>query len=558
MLSFAPGELSTIDGHLLDRLFNPGHQPTQTNTMTKPFNPADLPCPPRSVMENQWYKPEPGEPYRPLIAAPKQFSSWNKLFASCKPTDFTAVDPPRALIQQKSMVAGGPSAAQPASVEASATIAPGSFLSLIPPSPAPILDGATTETNSPNLVPSPSKQNDPQQGGQPPFQSQGSYGKSNGEAPDPQGPDPHNSDSQGGSSQGSIPNNQNKAPWSPGQSSGKVSSGQPPADSNNPDQAYGSGSAEQDYGAPGSGLGYHIIQQLSGTSPNSDKLGEGVVIDGKTVRPGSAPVSVSGGSQVIVDGAGRDVVIGDHILPMSPHLSNEDARAPVVTLLPNGERAVLSWPVPSAKNKNAILSIYGMVLTAGGPAITVATGTASGHPILATLSLDSQLDLIYNPTVQPLQTLAPSLKQTNPPETLAYGKDPITTSILKNQPLIVLADGEGISIAGTTLYYPTSLQTNPAGSNKSPEMVVSGTTIALIGTIALVVGGTQTVTLPTVAPTPIAYTNISNESIIAANSTSTFPDSESFTGDSTPLLWSSVSRTLQATLLTVWSVVILT
>lgn len=85
----------------------------------KPFNFGDLPCPPQSVMvdtrlaigtyfadvdiqEANWYKPAPGEPYRPLIAMPDQLSEKlreiDPRLSSCKANFFTAFDPPRALM----------------------------------------------------------------------------------------------------------------------------------------------------------------------------------------------------------------------------------------------------------------------------------------------------------------------------------------------------------------------------------------------------------------------------------------------------------------------------
>lgn len=42
MLSFSPGELSTFAG--------PPTLGAQNNDVERPFNPADLPCPPQSVM----------------------------------------------------------------------------------------------------------------------------------------------------------------------------------------------------------------------------------------------------------------------------------------------------------------------------------------------------------------------------------------------------------------------------------------------------------------------------------------------------------------------------
>ena len=113
MLSFSPGELSTIEGlHSgwpFDSLPFPEGQ-------TKVFNFTDLPCPPRSVMvslgimlqiwhnngltylqEANWYTPEPGQPYRPLIALPRQLQALNPASANCQDWFFKGYDPPRAL-----------------------------------------------------------------------------------------------------------------------------------------------------------------------------------------------------------------------------------------------------------------------------------------------------------------------------------------------------------------------------------------------------------------------------------------------------------------------------
>lgn len=67
MLAFAPGELSTVQGHL----WGGGAQIKSTRV----FDFADLPCPPQSVMYDDWYKPAPGQPYRPLIALPDKVRS---------------------------------------------------------------------------------------------------------------------------------------------------------------------------------------------------------------------------------------------------------------------------------------------------------------------------------------------------------------------------------------------------------------------------------------------------------------------------------------------------
>ena len=115
MLSFSAEELSTIDGPLINAL-------NHVEFKSKSFDLRDLPCPPQNVMvstyslnplrilltpipqEANWYRPEPGVPYRPNIAMPSQlkrklmqeypfFSS----YPSCIAGFFAAIDPPHAL-----------------------------------------------------------------------------------------------------------------------------------------------------------------------------------------------------------------------------------------------------------------------------------------------------------------------------------------------------------------------------------------------------------------------------------------------------------------------------
>ena len=110
MLAFTPGELSTIEGALLG-----AHYSSPGPSATKVFNFADLPCPPRSVMEANWYKPAPGEPYRPLIALPSKVLSLDPSWADC--TDafyFTGLDPPRTLQAGRRMGPGSGAGSQSA------------------------------------------------------------------------------------------------------------------------------------------------------------------------------------------------------------------------------------------------------------------------------------------------------------------------------------------------------------------------------------------------------------------------------------------------------------
>ena len=94
LVAFAPGELSTI-ATPLD--FGIGGALGSIPSATSVYNFDDLPCPPMSVMWNQWYKPAPGEPYRPLLAFPSKLTGLDPLWKNCNQGYFTGYDPPRTL-----------------------------------------------------------------------------------------------------------------------------------------------------------------------------------------------------------------------------------------------------------------------------------------------------------------------------------------------------------------------------------------------------------------------------------------------------------------------------
>ena len=97
LLSFAPGELSTVATAMYAAL-------DYATTSGSVYNFDDLPCPPMSVMWSQWYKPEPGEPYRPLIVFPSKLLELDPLWKVCTQGPFTGYDPPRTLNPATAMV----------------------------------------------------------------------------------------------------------------------------------------------------------------------------------------------------------------------------------------------------------------------------------------------------------------------------------------------------------------------------------------------------------------------------------------------------------------------
>ena len=134
--------------------------------------------------EANWYKPEPGEPYRPLIAMPNQLKQKIPWFSSCAEF-FTAYDPPHAL---PTVTAFGPgptpgrnAKAPPPTPAPSATLDPGARKTAgavpVPPvtdDPAVRLPKATIgpvplpKLGGPNSEPSdPNKESDRKQAGDP-------------------------------------------------------------------------------------------------------------------------------------------------------------------------------------------------------------------------------------------------------------------------------------------------------------------------------------------------------------------------------------------------------
>ena len=84
--SFAPGELSTIEG---------------SGGSTKAFDFADLPCPPPAVAEaNAFFyntQANPGSAYSPRVDLPRGILDLDPAFKGCVAAIYQGFDPPRAL-----------------------------------------------------------------------------------------------------------------------------------------------------------------------------------------------------------------------------------------------------------------------------------------------------------------------------------------------------------------------------------------------------------------------------------------------------------------------------
>ena len=261
-----------------------------------------------SVQEENWYKPQPGEPYRPLIAMPSQLKKKVPWFSYCEGALFTAFDPPSAL---KAATALAPPL--PPSDPISHTWAP---------APSPTIDpgagytvGAEASTPVPARIPTVDQpeatntvaQTSPKQEGSNPqpqpndsatqksSQSQPNQvepGSSNGEGNDPQqSSDPHqgSNSEQGSDSSG---NSGQEADSKPNSGSSQVDSNQ--VSTQNPESIQQEDPKQIDDANPFNGFikGQGQVQTIN--NQVVQPLPYGISIAGTTLTPEATPITVSG------------------------------------------------------------------------------------------------------------------------------------------------------------------------------------------------------------------------------------------------------------------------
>ena len=225
-------------------------------------------------------------------------------------------------------------------------------------------------------------------------------------------------------------------------------------------------------------------------------------------------MSIIGDSQAWINKDGSVLYAGSQVYNLAPPASVARPTSPLETTLPNGVPAAIILPGqsggtsddpmnprPGTLDNNSsgqsqnLLSIYGTTLTPGAPIVTVPPGP--GHTAPLTLSLDSSNNLIYNPSSYALHTDVPPSQLIN-----SALVTPLSTSIVglagsSGEPIVILPSGQGISIAGTTIY-PASLLATATGALQASgraSMVIAGTTVSLQGTSTLIIGGSRTVDL---------------------------------------------------------------
>ncbi len=436
--------------------------------------------------EANWYKPEPGDPYRPLIAMPSQINQMGGWLRFCGGVFFTAYDPPHALVTEAALLpptsAGDPkSAPAPSPTQdpaAGATVAgKGSTLqpAIVPTvdqpkatkSPVPISNDGTTSSDP--------QSKDPAAQDTSPSESTPRPGQYN------QGSDPdHGSISSQGS--GSKVDSDPKKGGNGYQGSDSKQAGDSKQDS---DPNYSSdpnqdGSPNHMNPEPGTdpSKSYLLITMLTAVTSyrNSD-------INADTIAPSDPDQSDT--TSLVGDESGQDVPPVNILkAPTSPDTSNDPIFAskvppqPVVSpdpfnAFPQSQPVTINNQVIQ-KFPNGI-SVAGTTLTPGAPPITV-----SGTPIT------------YGPSVLAVGTSTISFAFSDP--------KPITTNVA-GQAITIGQDG--VAIAGTTL--------TPGAT----AITVSGTSRSL-GSSALVIG-TSTIPLPSRLPEPL-ITTVAGHAVTAAPS----------------------------------------
>ena len=210
-----------------------------------------------------------------------------------------------------------------------------------------------------------------------------------------------------------------------------------------------------------------------------------------------------------------------------------------ISALPPAVQAKVGYATQGDGKAQAV-SLDDVLLTRAGAAVTIKKVDAAGSSVPLTLSLDTQNRLFYNSMIATLKVPSSPAAATNIPSPDELSHDQIQsidgaellatvpsatgqqfaavtgdvtggrndagsfatdsaihTSILGDQPLVVLPDGRGISIGGTTLALnPSWIPHGTEAIPERPKMTISGTEVALLGNSALLIDGHSTISLP--------------------------------------------------------------
>ena len=364
--------------------------------------------------------PQPGQPYRPLIALPSQAASVNPALINCGGVSFKAWDPPRSLVPASAMVA--------------AITTKGPLATPSIPLPSPTLDPGPGRTGTKNDRPSITTPVD--QAAQIMASPQTATAT---ELPS----DPLSKSDASSKLQDALPDNPllktdenvGQAAISYPQSSPEPSNGVAPTTagtqqvSNNP----------SDPQADRVAIGSHSLEEaVTFNGQVAQPLSDAISIAGTRLAPGAAPITADG-TQISL---GNNVlVVGSSSMPIA---------LPPVPLIA-GQATKMNGQIIQPLNNG--LSIAGQTLTPGAPPITISgtpiylgsssllIGSSSYAIALPRLSwIPGQATTINGQVIQPLTNGGVSIDGT----TLTPGALPITVS------------GNPISLGSTALYIGSS------------------------------------------------------------------------------------------------------
>ena len=460
------------------------------------------------IQEKNWYKPEPGEPYRPLIAMPSRVKQIQPWLSYCTEVFFTAYDPPTVLRAASALappVAFSDPEAHPRVSVPSLTVDPvarqtvGSKPSTPLPASTPTVDHPKVTGNVAQNPPngkgsdnSPRPKNDPASQGSPLLlPTLIAVGPNS----DPIGNDDHQ---QNGDLQPSSDPTRESNPaqaLDPKKGSDLSGNGADPNLHSNSPQADSTHRSEQNVDPVSQGNDTeqinevdplnHFTQGQTKTINNQviQPLSHGISIAGTTLTPGSPPITVS---DTPIHFAPSALVIDTSTVPFVPENPNADPDPDPFTTI-----------------------IAGQLITAAPNALTIAATTilSPGVNLAGTLiSLDTASHhLIINTKTIPLASAA-------------SGKDPLVTEIAGR---VITAYPDKIAIASTNLT-PGASGVLVGGTrialNEAGQVMLGSKTIALLqsgGSTGLVMGGG--LPLPSeVSAEDTLVTSVNGEAVTAA------------------------------------------
>ena len=386
--------------------------------------------------EENWYKPAPGEPYRPLIAIPQQLRDIGPWSGNCVELWFTGYDPPRALTPKAAMV---PDVTLEDQHRSSTTT--------MPSNPQDPRFGETTANKAP--VPTPAQSQKFVQPEKTTMPSSGSLKQGSNNELNP------SSDSQADSGEQSDPDpgHLNSNDQSLGQE-GDTSSEPEGGDSG---QQASPGSDPQSNTDSKARLGDGV--QTDSPDPNGSITGAAVgsakaliegrptTIDGQIIQILTSDNAVSVGGVKITAGAPRITISGTPI-----------SLGPFVLIV--GTSSISIIPSPASWAADPVTTVDGQVvqLLSDGNAVSIGGVTITAGAPLTTLS---GIPISFG--LSALVVGASSIAITHTLAAWASGQ--VTT--IGGQTIQYLSNGDGISIAGTTL--------GPG----VPAITISGTSISL-------------------------------------------------------------------------------